>query len=169
MTPDQASVIAGFLLPQIEQEVQTTVRVLGAVPDEKKDYSPDPKCMNAGVLAEHIASSDLWFLEAIVNGAFAPEPASINAKPADLAVSYGKRAAELIAQIKNLPAEHLAKDVTFYSWTMPNVTYLQFMIKHSVHHRGQLSAYLRPMGSKVPSIYGGSADEPFTAAAGEGN
>ena len=72
MTPDQASVIAGFLLPQIEQEVETTVRVLGAVPDEKKDYSPDAKCMNAGVLAEHIASSDLWFLEAIINGGVRP-------------------------------------------------------------------------------------------------
>jgi uncharacterized damage-inducible protein DinB len=39
--------------------------------------------------------------------------------------------------------------------------YLQFMLMHLSHHRGQLSTYLRPMGSKVPSIYGGSADEPF--------
>jgi uncharacterized damage-inducible protein DinB len=38
-------------------------------------------------------------------------------------------------------------------------------MSHSIHHRGQLSAYLRPMGAKVPSIYGGSADEPFDATA----
>jgi len=44
---------------------------------------------------------------------------------------------------------------------MPAVAYLNFMNLHTAHHRGQLSTYLRPMGSKVPSIYGGSADEPF--------
>jgi uncharacterized damage-inducible protein DinB len=42
------------------------------------------------------------------------------------------------------------------------VVYVAFMSNHSIHHRGQLSTYLRPMGSKVPSIYGGSADEPIT-------
>jgi len=44
---------------------------------------------------------------------------------------------------------------------MPAVNYLTFVEKHSIHHRGQLATYLRPMGSKVPDIYGGSADEPF--------
>jgi uncharacterized damage-inducible protein DinB len=44
---------------------------------------------------------------------------------------------------------------------MPNVMYLGFMTNHSVHHRGQLSTYLRAMNAHVPSIYGGSADEPF--------
>ena len=47
--------------------------------------------------------------------------------------------------------------------TQPNVTYLGFANNHGIHHRGQLAAYLRAMGSKVPSIYGGSADEPFQA------
>jgi uncharacterized damage-inducible protein DinB len=45
------------------------------------------------------------------------------------------------------------------------VTFLAMAQNHSVHHRGQLAAYLRAMGSHVPSIYGGSADEPFQAAA----
>ena len=46
-----------------------------------------------------------------------------------------------------------------YVWTQPAVGYLNFHLKHLVHHRGQLSAYLRPMGATVPSIYGPSADE----------
>jgi uncharacterized damage-inducible protein DinB len=46
---------------------------------------------------------------------------------------------------------------------MPVVFYLTFVNNHSIHHRGQLAAYLRPMGSKVPAIYGGSADEPWQA------
>jgi len=49
-----------------------------------------------------------------------------------------------------------------FQW--PNVSYLGFANNHSVHHRGQLASYLRAMGSKVPAIYGGSADEPFQGA-----
>lgn len=169
MTSQEARIIADFLLPQIEQEVQTTAKVLAAVPEDKKEYIPeskcDTKCMSAGELAKHIASSDLWFLEGILNGEFAPEPVVISGSVAEIANGYKTRAAELLERIKKLPAEHLAKDVQFFTWSMPNATYLQFMQKHSIHHRGQLSAYLRPMGSKVPSIYGGSADEPMTAAA----
>jgi uncharacterized damage-inducible protein DinB len=46
-------------------------------------------------------------------------------------------------------------------YNFPAVAYLSIMSRHSIHHRGQLAAYLRPMGGKVPNIYGGSADEPF--------
>jgi uncharacterized damage-inducible protein DinB len=171
MTPEQASIIAEFLLPQIEQEVQTTAKVLAAVPEDQKDYTPESKCntkcMTAGELVHHIAGSDLWFLEGIANGKFAEDQAPSTGSIAEVAANYQARAAELLGKIKQLPADHLAMDVQFFTWNLPNATYLQFMQKHSIHHRGQLTAYLRPMGSKVPSIYGGSADEPFTAAAGE--
>ena len=49
----------------------------------------------------------------------------------------------------------------FVAMDLPAVAYLNFLNLHSSHHRGQLSTYLRPMGSKVPAIYGGSADEPM--------
>ena len=152
MTSQEARIIADFLLPQVEQEVQITAKVLAAVPEDKKDYIPeskcDTKCMSAGELAQHIASSDLWFLEAIIKGEFAPEPVAISGSVAEIANGYKTRAAELLERIKKLPAEHLAKDVQLFTWSMPNATYLQFMQKHSVHHRGQLSAYLRPMDRK---------------------
>jgi hypothetical protein len=73
----------------------------------------------------------------------------------------------LLAQVATLPAAKLAHDVTFAKWTQPAVTYLSLDMSHGIHHRGQLSAYLRPMGAKVPSIYGPSADEPLQAAATE--
>ena len=151
MTPEQASTIAGFLLPQIEQEIQTTARVIAAVPDDKKDYYPAPKSMTAGTLAEHLLGADMWFLESVLNGSFGAHPEPKERSSAELAAEYAR--------------EQLAKDVKFHTMTLPNVTYLEIMQKHSVHHRGQLSAYLRPMGAKVPSIYGGSADEPITDAA----
>jgi uncharacterized damage-inducible protein DinB len=57
----------------------------------------------------------------------------------------------------------LLKSINFHNvFEFPAVVYLQLMVNHSIHHRGQLSAYLRPMGAKVPAIYGGSADEPIT-------
>lgn len=165
MTPEQASVIAEFLLPQVEHEVATTVRVLSAVPDDQKSYCPSDRCMNAGTLAEHIVGSDLWFLDSIVKGEFGPFPEATNKPVAELVEDYQSKSAAYLDQIRQLPAEHMAKEVQFYMFNMPLVTYLQFMQKHSVHHRGQLTAYLRPMGAKVPSIYGGSADEPVAATA----
>jgi len=66
--------------------------------------------------------------------------------------------------IRAMPGEKLAKPVTFFGmFNFPVAAYLGFMNNHSIHHRGQLATYLRPMGAKVPSIYGGSYDEPFQA------
>ena len=61
-----------------------------------------------------------------------------------------------------MSGEQLAGIVDFYGmFQLPAAAYLNFANVHCVHHRGQLAAYLRPMGGKVPSIYGGSADEPM--------
>ena len=76
--------------------------------------------------------------------------------------SYDATMPPLFEQLATVSPEHLAKDVTFAVFSQPCVTYLSFHLAHGTHHRGQLSAYLRPMGAKVPSIYGPSADEnPF--------
>ena len=63
-------------------------------------------------------------------------------------------------QIKRLSNEQLAKSIDFRGmFQLPAVSYIQFALNHTVHHRGQLSVYLRPMGAMVPAIYGPSADE----------
>ena len=68
---------------------------------------------------------------------------------------------ERVNKLKGLPAEKLVKVVPLGPMESPAVGYLNFLNLHSSHHRGQLSTYLRPMGTKVPAIYGGSADEPM--------
>ena len=74
---------------------------------------------------------------------------------------YPKR----IQRLRSTPGEQLAKEVDFFGMTKgPSIWFLGLGNNHGVHHRGQLMAYLRAMGSKVPSIYGGSADEPFQGA-----
>jgi uncharacterized damage-inducible protein DinB len=61
-----------------------------------------------------------------------------------------------------MSGEEAARIVEFGPFKLPALSYVTFAVNHSIHHRGQLSAYLRPMGAKVPSIYGPSADEnPF--------
>jgi len=140
---------------------------MAAVPQDRADYKPSEKCMSGGELVSHIAGSDIWFLDSIVKGAFnEPEDSGQKNKTvAEVLAMYDSQIPALINKVKEIPADQLADSLQFYMFNMPRVTYLQFMQKHMIHHRGQLAAYLRPMGAKVPSIYGGSADEPMTTEA----
>lgn len=165
MEQDQALFLIKFFAPEIEQELQTTKKVINAIPVDKLDYKPDSKSKSAFELAWHIASSDVWFIDAIAKGDFnyteQPIPAEIKT-PHDISSWYDKNLINALNKVKALTAEAAIKPINFFNIAnLPAVVYLGWMIKHSVHHRGQLSTYLRPMGSKVPSIYGGSADEPF--------
>jgi len=165
MTAEQAKFLLNFFLPSVEQEAQTTKKVLAAIPEDRREYRPDPKGRTAMELAWHIASSELWFLDGIANGEFGQEeeqPPSGLHTVADVIAWYDKTLPPAIEKLRALPGEKLTTSVSFFGlFNYPAVAYLSFLVVHSVHHRGQLSVYLRPMGSKVPSIYGGSADEPF--------
>jgi uncharacterized damage-inducible protein DinB len=165
MQPDHAKVLQSALLPQIQQEAKTTRRVIEAIPADKSGYRPDPKARTAMELAWHLAAADVWFLNSIANGNFDQSeekmPAEIK-KPADIGNWYDKHLAAAADRVAKLSTDQLAKTLNFYNvFNYPAVMYLSFTVNHSVHHRGQLSTYIRPMGGKVPSIYGGSADEPF--------
>jgi uncharacterized damage-inducible protein DinB len=70
-----------------------------------------------------------------------------------------------IERVRSLSAQQLSAPLDFMgAFNLPAVAYLGFLNNHSIHHRGELATYLRPMGSKCPSIYGGSYDEPWQAA-----
>jgi uncharacterized damage-inducible protein DinB len=81
---------------------------------------------------------------------------------ADLAEWYEKEFTRAVDRVRELTPEQLLKPIDFYGvFNLPAVMYLGFLTNHSIHHRGQLSSYLRPMGAKCPNIYGGSYDEPW--------
>ncbi|SRR5579871_6741814 len=165
MTPDQATFLLNeILVPQAQSEHETTCRIVAAVPADKGDYKPSDKCMSAWALSQHLIGSHIFFMEGIVNGQFAPPapfPDSIKT-PADLLAWDQENFSKALDKVKAMSPEALAAPVSFFGvFLQPAVTYLSFMNSHAIHHRGQLSAYLRPMGAKVPRIYGGSADEPF--------
>lgn len=162
MTADQAAFLRGFLLGSYQFEIPATKRVINAIPAGKESYQADDKAMSALALAHHIISSEIWFLKSVIAAEFGPEENKLpeGATTASLIAQYEAEVPALLEKINALSPEALAKPVSFFGmFEFPVVSYLNFMTNHSVHHRGQLSASLRPMGGKVPSIYGPSADD----------
>ncbi len=74
MDSTEAKTVADFLVADFEQETQTTLRVLEAVPQEHLDYRPDAKSKTGLGLVRHIALEDAWLLNCIANGVFTPPP-----------------------------------------------------------------------------------------------
>jgi uncharacterized damage-inducible protein DinB len=171
MNAEVAKAIVEFYTSSMENEAKTTAAVLAAVPDSGHGYKPDPKSRTAWELATHIASSDVWFLDSIIAGNFGFDPAAENRvvsqfkNTADVVAYYDREYPARLAKLRAMPAEDLLKVVGFFGvMQAPNITYLGIANNHGIHHRGQLAAYLRAMGSKVPNIYGPSADaEPAGA------
>jgi uncharacterized damage-inducible protein DinB len=161
-----------FLMEQLtglwESEYKATCEVLAAVPDAKRDHKPDEKSRTAWELAVHLATSDIWFLESILAGAFPWDGESEKARLAmfstiaEVVDYYKKEFPAKLAAVRAMSGEQLINPVDFFGMMkLPVVTYIGFGNNHSVHHRGQLASSLRAMGSKVPAIYGASADVPM--------
>lgn len=163
MTPDFALGYCAMMLDGIQREAEITKKVIGAVPDDRSDYRPDPHARTAKELAWHIANTDVQFLDGIADMKFTME--SPETKPqttAEVVAWYDENMKRGLARVAAMSAEQLMTPVSFAGvFNFPAVFYLAFLNNHSIHHRGELATYLRPMGSKVPSIYGGSFDEPF--------
>ncbi len=164
-TPEFAVTYCHMMLDGLEREVETTKRVIAAVPDAKCEYRPDPHARNARELSWHIANSDIQFLDGIADLKFsmeAPEPAEKPTTSAEIVEWYDRNFKRAAARVRAMSPEQLLTPVDFYGvFNLPAAFYLGFLNSHSIHHRGELATYLRPMGSKVPNIYGGSYDEPW--------
>jgi uncharacterized damage-inducible protein DinB len=169
MRPDQAEFLLQFLLPQLRSEQAIMKKIMDAVPPDKSDYKPDARSRSALRLAWHIAAAEMWLLDAVIHrqfGEFASLPADLSACR-DVAQWYEENTAQRVRLLETLDGEHLTAPVDFIGLRNdPAVAYLNIAIRHSVHHRGQLSTYLRAMGAKVPAIYVESADEPYPPAPG---
>ena len=159
-------------LPEFDQEVATTRKVLDRLPEDKYGWKPHEKSMTAGRLASHIAEMGGWGSMTMTTEVFDFAPGGVNAFPpanfatkAELLGAYDKMMSDTRAALA------AASDASFMvNWTlqnngqtlmtMPRVAVIRvFVMNHVIHHRGQLSVYLRLLGVPVPSIYGPSADE----------
>ena len=170
-TPEFAATYCHLMLDAIANEVETTKRVIAAVPDDKCEYRPDPHARNARELSWHIANSDIQFLDGIADLKFTMETPEGSDKPtttAEIVEWYDRNFRRAADRVRAMSPEQLLTPIDFYGvFNLPAAFYLGFLNNHTVHHRGELATYLRPMGAKCPSIYGGSYDEPFEMPAAE--
>ena len=162
LAPDQAKFVLSTALPTLKNEHQTTRRVIEAIPLDKGDYRPDAVSKTALELAWHIVASEHRFFSGIPVGAFdfspIPRPESA-ANSAGIAAWFEESFAANLRKLEGLSGEQLARSMDFRGmFQLPAVGFVQLALNHTIHHRGQLSVYVRPMGGKVPSIYGESYD-----------
>jgi uncharacterized damage-inducible protein DinB len=163
MTPEFALGYRQLMLDGVTRELEITKKVLAAIPDDKSGFRPDPKARTAWELAWHLANTDVQFLTGIADLNFKMQSPEQNPKTvSELVAWYDSNFKSASARVAALSAEQLLTPVNFMgAFNFPAVLYLGFLNNHSIHHRGELATYLRPMGSKVPAIYGGSFDEPL--------
>ena len=160
MKPDQAKTVAEVIGQGIQGEWMHTYKAINALPDAKKDFKPEPNSRTAFDLAHHIAICDVGFLHSVAANNFGLFPAKCDAKTIpELANWYKHEMPKALEKVLALDGTHLSTTVDAFGMKMPSVNYLMFCNNHMIHHRGQLTTYIRPMGGKVPAMYGGSFDE----------
>ena len=170
LQPEQALLLLRMALPTLQKEHQTTRCVIEAIPLHNGDYKPEPVAKTALELAWHIVAAEHRFFSGVTAGAldFRPNHRAEHVKTAaDIGKVYGELFSRDLEDLKKASGEQLAKMIDFRGmFQLPAVGFLDLGLRHSIHHRGQLSTYLRPAGGKVPSIYGESYDTAAARVAG---
>jgi uncharacterized damage-inducible protein DinB len=161
------------LLQELEQEAQTTRRVLERVPDAHLDWRPHPKSYSLGQLALHVAQIPGGVATLAMQSPAMPPPFVQErvARSADLLPALQasvETARSTLAGVSDAEMQETWRLVSGDRelMAMPRVAFLRaVMLNHWYHHRGQLVVYLRQLNVPIPSIYGPSADEnPFARA-----
>ncbi|HXE60195.1 MAG TPA: DinB family protein [Gemmatimonadaceae bacterium] len=141
------------------KESKTTRNVLARIP-EASNYRPDPKSRTAQEIAWQIVCEESMLLDALESGkaVWAPTPCPATMK--EVVSAYETQRAKSPERFNALPAARWTGVMDFFGSERPASEMAWSFLFDIVHHRGQISTYLRPMGSTVPQIYGPSADEP---------
>ncbi len=165
--------LAELLLPEFDEEMTATRRVLERVPDGKASWKPPPKSMTRGRLATLVAELPGWVVNTITRdeldimppGGPPPKFEALDSTARILEL-FDRNAATARAALAKAPDAAVKKPWVFKVGgrtvaTNPKFTvYRRTVLNHLVHHRGQLTVYLRLNGAAVPAVYGPTADEP---------
>ena len=163
--------IRDALLPEFDHEMATTRRLLERVPEAQFAWKPHEKSMSLGQLAGHIANLPMWCsatlagtvldLDSLGEESSLTSPASRAAMLEDFdARVRAARAAVAGCSDPDMLTPWTLKNGTQELFTMPRISAVRsFVMNHLIHHRGQLSVYLRLQNVPLPSIYGPTADE----------
>lgn len=155
---------------QLKHEAATTRRMLERLPAEDFNWKPHEKSMPLGKLATHIVEMTGWITETIKKeqidfGAGDYVPVEVQSTE-ELIKMFDQTLSNCLDTLNGVSDEHLLQPWSLRNgeeiyFTMPRIGVIRGMcLSHSIHHRGQLSVYMRLRDIPVPSIYGPSADEP---------
>jgi len=161
--------IVDSLIPEFDHEMATTRKVLERVPEERFDWKPHEKSFSLGVLAKHVATLPTWGTETLSRSEIdlvGNNPPTSATSKNELLTAFDKNVGDARAALAGksdaeLMAMWSLKRNGKTVFSMPKTTVLRsFVLNHLIHHRAQLTVYLRLLDIPVPSIYGPSADEP---------
>jgi uncharacterized damage-inducible protein DinB len=166
--------LAQMLVPEFDQEMRTTRSLLERFPEAERGWRPHPKSMTLGQLAAHVATIPVWGTTTLVQTEFDMSPPGgpsfktpeIESTAGLLALFdenvAGARAALAKASDADLGVVWTLKNAGATIFAMPRAAVFRaFVMSHLIHHRGQLSVYLRLRDVPLPSIYGPTADTPM--------
>jgi uncharacterized damage-inducible protein DinB len=164
--------ISASLLPEFDQEMANLRKTLERVPDGKFDWKPHPKSNNMGWLANHLANLPSWVIFTLSQDSLDVMPAGGDAykepkadNTAGVVAQLDKNVAAARQALQNATDEQLLKTWSLLKggqqiFALPRVAVLRSMImNHMIHHRAQMTVYLRMNDVPVPALYGPSADE----------
>jgi uncharacterized damage-inducible protein DinB len=140
-------------------EAKTTAKVLSRIP-EGSSYKPDPKSRTAQEIAWQIVGEEQMLIDALETGKAVWNPSEMPKSMREIATTYEKTSADICRRLKALGADKWNGELEWFGKKRPASPMAWSFLFDIVHHRGQITTYLRPMGSKVPQIYGPSGDEP---------
>jgi uncharacterized damage-inducible protein DinB len=140
-------------------ESTTTRKVLARIP-EGSDYRPDPKSRTAREIAWQIVCEEKMIIDALESGTAEWAPPPLPATMKEVLDAYEKQSAAMAGRWSELPDARWDGTLEFFGSQRPASPMAWSFLFDIVHHRGQITTYLRPMGSTVPQIYGPSGDEP---------
>jgi uncharacterized damage-inducible protein DinB len=154
-----------FCIERRKAELPAFVRVLKAVPASRLDYRPDPKSRTAAELAWLLATEEAALVSLLDKGEVQWKEGKPPEDPTEIVAAFERSAAAVDERLARLDEAAWEKKVKFLmegapAWEDSLGQFFWGFLFDAVHHRGQLTTYLRPMGGKVPSIYGPSADDP---------
>lgn len=152
------------LLKLFKKEFATTLKVIKAFPADKLDFTPHERSQTARRIISTFVF-EMFLLDSYIFGekldrfkfkSYNPE--NIN----HLIEDFEKETINVIAKLENLPEENLNKELEFAGTKFKWNNFMLMMLFDQIHHRGQMTVYIRMAGGKVPSVYGPSADDTST-------
>jgi uncharacterized damage-inducible protein DinB len=161
--------ISQTMLPEFDEEMANTRKLLERVPEDKYAWKPHEKSMAMGRLASHVAELPNWALETMNRDVLELQPGQkpfIATSGAELLERFDTNRVAAREAIERASDEHLAQPWSLMyggrtMFTMPRYRVLRAVVmNHMIHHRAQLGVYLRLNDVAIPGMYGPSADDP---------